>query len=185
MHYKFLHITKFQLIIKMSKIVDNLSLDNPVFSAYLFWSSVLIIKTLVMAFLTVIKRVKNKVRRSIYKVHKINLTINYSQAVATKEDSPKGIVRFSDDVERQRRAHLNDLENIPVFIINAFLFVISSPSAFIAINLFRIFTITRILHTIVHAVINLQPQQPLRAILFLCGLMINLYMAINSVIYYF
>lgn len=58
-------------------------------------------------------------------------------------------------------------ENILVFIINAFLFDLSSPSVFIAINLFWIFTITGILHTIVHSVINLQPQQPVRAILFL------------------
>lgn len=45
----------------MVGLMDNFSTDNRVFSTYVFYTAVLVIKTLLMAFLTVIHRVKNKV----------------------------------------------------------------------------------------------------------------------------
>ncbi|XP_070492720.1 microsomal glutathione S-transferase 1-like [Chironomus tepperi] len=147
----------------MPSILDNFSTDNPVFSTYVFYTTVLIIKTLFMALLTVVHRVKNK-------------------AVASKEDSPKGIVLFSKDVERQRRAHLNDLENIPIFIIVAFLYTLTSPSTFIAVNLIRLFTLCRIVHTFVYAI---YPTQPARGISFGIGILITFYMSFQVAIYFY
>jgi glutathione S-transferase len=91
-------------------------------------------------------------------------------------------VRFSEDVERQRRAHRNDLENIPVFFIIAFLYILTSPSEFIAVNLIRAFAIGRIVHTLVYAVI---PMQPARAIAFFVGVGVTIYMAINVAIFFY
>lgn len=107
---------------------------------------------------------------------------DYFQAVASKEDSPKGIVRQSEDVERQRRAHLNDLENIPVFLIVAFFYTLTSPTAVIAVNLIRAFAISRITHTFVYAVI---PMQPARAISFFVGFGITIYMSINVALFFY
>ena len=162
----------------MSRIIENFSIDNPVFTTYVFYTTILIIKTLLMALLTVIHRIKNKVTGSRYHKHKhdSHKIFNFFQAVASKEDSPKGIVRFSEDVERQRRAHLNDLENIPIFIIVAFLYILTSPSTFIAVNLIRLFTLSRIVHTFVYAI---YPTQPARGIAFGIGVIITLYMSIQ------
>ncbi|MPC54948.1 hypothetical protein E2C01_048877 [Portunus trituberculatus] len=47
-------------------------------------------------------------------------------------------------------AHQDDVENIPVFIVLAFLFLLASPSAFIANMMFRTnFTFCRDLHSII------------------------------------
>ncbi|CAG9802170.1 unnamed protein product [Chironomus riparius] len=143
--------------------MDNLSTVNPVFSTYVFYTAILVIKTLLMAVLTVIHRVKNK-------------------SVASIEDSPKGIVLFSKDVERQRRAHLNDLENIPIFIIVAFLYTLTSPTTFIAVNLIRLFTLSRIVHSFAYAI---YPTQPTRGIVFGIGLLITLYMSLHVALFFF
>lgn len=72
------------------------------------------------------------------------------------------------------RAHLNDLENIPIFLITGLLLVASKPPEMIANNLFRIYTFLRIMHTISYAVFVL--PQPTRAILFIAGAFINIIM---------
>ena len=48
------------------------------------------------------------------------------------------------------RAHLNDLENIPIFFIIALMFVLANLSPTRGIWCLRIFTAARILHTIVY-----------------------------------
>jgi glutathione S-transferase len=108
--------------------------------------------------------------------------LNLFKAVASKEDSPKGIVRFSEDVERQRRAHLNDIENIPVFMIIAFFYLLTSPNELLAINLIRIFAISRIIHTVTYAII---PTQPARAISYTVALGASMFMAIHTALYFY
>lgn len=165
----------------MAKITDNLSLNNSAFAAYAFYTAVLAVKVFLMALLTVIQRVRNKVYcRSLFS-NKTILKLETLQAVASREDSPKGIVRFSEDVERQRRAHLNDLENIPIFLIIAFLYILTTPTTFIAVNLIRIFAAARIIHTLVYAI---YPLQPARGISFGVGLLVTLFMALNVLIFF-
>ena len=48
------------------------------------------------------------------------------------------------------RAHLNDLENIPIFLIIALMFMLANLSPIRGIWCLRIFTAARILHTIVY-----------------------------------
>jgi glutathione S-transferase len=91
-------------------------------------------------------------------------------------------VLFSKDVERQRRAHLNDLENIPVFIVVAFLYILTSPSTFIAVNLIRLFTLSRIVHSFVYAI---YPTQPARGIAFGIGLIITMYISLQVIFFFF
>lgn len=86
------------------------------------------------------------------------------------------------DVERVRRAHLNDLENIPIFIVAAWLFLMTNPSASTAILLFRLFTIARIAHTFVYAVVVI--PQPARALSFGVGFFITVYMVFCSLIFF-
>lgn len=58
-------------------------------------------------------------------------------------------IKKDENVERVRRAHLNDLENIPAFLIAALMYVMSEPQPDVALWLIRIAVIARFGHTIV------------------------------------
>lgn len=79
------------------------------------------------------------------------------------------------------RAHRNDLENILPFFIIGLLYVLTNPSAFVAINLFRAVAISRIVHTIVYAVVVV--PQPARALSFFVALAATTFMAIEVALY--
>jgi uncharacterized MAPEG superfamily protein len=70
-----------------------------------------------------------------------------------------------DRVERYRRVHQNDLENIPPFLILAHLYMLSGPSYGVAATLFIAFTAARIVHTVTY----LGSIQPWRSIAFEVG----------------
>ncbi|XP_045760826.1 microsomal glutathione S-transferase 1-like [Maniola jurtina] len=142
------------------------SIAEPAVRSYIIYSSVLALKVLGMSVLTAMVRHKRKV-------------------FANEEDakSVRGIVKFDDpDVERTRRAHLNDLENIPAFWVLGALYLTTGPSTELATLLFRVFTAGRILHTIVYAVKPL--PQPARAIAFGIPYLINWFMGLRIVSHY-
>ncbi|ALC48562.1 Mgstl [Drosophila busckii] len=144
--------------------LELLTLANPVFKSYAFWSGVLVLKMFVMSLLTAIQRFKTK-------------------TFANPEDlmSPKLKVKFDDpNVERVRRAHRNDLENILPFFIIGLLYTLTNPAAFLAINLFRAVAIGRIVHTLVYAVVVV--PQPARALAFFVALGASIYMALQVVL---
>ena len=62
-----------------------------------------------------------------------------------------GTVSYADsDVERVRRAHQNDLENIPLFMLATHFYLTTNPSTVVATNLIRAFTCLRFAHTFVY-----------------------------------
>nr|AHC08053.1 micorsomal glutathione S-transferase [Locusta migratoria] len=85
------------------------------------------------------------------------------------------------DVERVRRAHLNDLENISVFFIVALAYVLTNPPPVLAINLFRAFTVARIGHTIVYCILPI--PQPARFLFCFVGWLITIFMAGSVILY--
>ncbi|XP_037938213.1 microsomal glutathione S-transferase 1-like [Teleopsis dalmanni] len=142
-------------------VYELLTLDNVVFKEYLFWSAVLILKMLIMSPMTGFHRFR-------------------TQTFANPEDllSKKLKVKFDDPhVERVRRAHRNDLENILPFFAIGFFYVLINPSVFLACNLFRLFAIARIVHTFVYAVVVI--PQPARFLAFGAGLLPSLYMGLQ------
>lgn len=80
------------------------------------------------------------------------------------------------------RAHLNDLENIIPFLIIGIIYVGTGPSLSWAKLLFRVFTVARFMHTLVYAVFVI--PQPSRAIAFLVGMAVNLYMVYAVLTHY-
>lgn len=94
----------------------------------------------------------------------------------------KGKVTFNDpDVERIRRAHRNDLENVLPWFIITYLWLGTGPSLWLAKVLIQTFVLARIGHTISYAII---PQQPTRAIAFFIGFGITAYQALSTLLYY-
>lgn len=138
--------------------------SNPVLQGYAFYSCILILKMMGMALLTALHRFRKK-------------------AFISPEDAAafKGEVKNEDpDVERVRRAHLNDLENIPIFLITGIIFVLTDPDVVVALMLFRLFTLARLIHTFVYAVFVV--RQPTRAIAFGVGQLINFIMVILIIV---
>lgn len=144
---------------------DLLSLENPIFRAFLFHSSVLVLKMLLMAPLTARLRYAKKIFISPEDTKLIK------GAKANIEDP---------DIERVRRAHRNDLENILIYFMAAFGYILTNPAPAFAILLLRFYTIARIVHTFVYAVIVI--PQPARAASFFVGYFITAYMALMTVL---
>lgn len=91
--------------------------------------------------------------------------------------------KFDDpDVERVRRAHRNDLENILPFFIAGLFYVLTNPEAFIAVNIFRAAAVARIVHTLVYAVVVV--PQPSRAIAWFVCFAATAYMSVQSALYF-
>ncbi|XP_055597936.1 microsomal glutathione S-transferase 1-like [Uranotaenia lowii] len=145
----------------MANLFD--SIDPEVFKSYIFWSAVLVIKMMLMSVLTGSQR------------HKKHAFANPEDAKTVKG----GKLNTNDpDVERVRRAHLNDLENITPFLAIGFLYLLTGPSATVAINLFRLVGISRIVHTLVYAVFVI--PQPARGIAWMLAYGSTLYMAVKT-----
>ncbi|XP_014249158.1 microsomal glutathione S-transferase 1-like [Cimex lectularius] len=130
--------------------------ENPVFAGYAFYSALLAFKMLLLALLTGYQRFRKK-------------------AFVNPEDAAQAGTEVKlvpdEDVERIRRAHLNDMENIPIFMITGLIFVASDPNVIFALMMFRLYTIGRFLHTVVYTVYVV--KQPARAISFQIGLITN------------
>ncbi|KAJ8958615.1 hypothetical protein NQ318_016336 [Aromia moschata] len=149
----------------MAQVVVESLLENPLFGVYSFYASILVLKMMFMSILTGMTRINNK-------------------AFVNPEDAKamKGKVKVDENVERIRRAHQNDLENIPIFLFVSFIYVLTNPSVGLATYLIRSFTIARILHTIVYAIIVI--PQPARGLSFGVGLFITGYMAVMNLFYF-
>ncbi|CAB3367988.1 Hypothetical predicted protein [Cloeon dipterum] len=93
-----------------------------------------------------------------------------------------GSVGTDDKIERRRRAHLNDLENIPSFLCISFLYLLTEPEPEVAKTLFWTYTGARVIHTLVYAVKPV--PQPARALSFGVGLGITCYMAGKVLIHF-
>lgn len=73
------------------------------------------------------------------------------------------------------------MENILPFLAIGFLYVLTNPSASLAIKLYRTVGLARIAHTLVYAVVVV--PQPARFIVFTIALLATAYMALCVVIF--
>jgi glutathione S-transferase len=149
----------------------KIDVDFEIFGILAFYSAILLGKMLLMSALTSRARIQKKV-------------------FANPEDKvfARGVevsIKHTDqDVERIRRAHLNDMENILPFIPLAVLFAFSNPGTDCARCLFQIFTVARICHTIFYLVPRARKPW-LRFASCAVGWFINVYMAYHVIAYNF
>lgn len=114
-----------------------ISLDNPVFATYVVAAAIMILKGVAMSWLTVVRMMQEKGGfRSPEDLRKTPLN---------PEPDPKQL-QPNERVERIRRIQLNDLENLPYFLVAGFLYVTSGPSLLLAQILFYGYVISRLLH---------------------------------------
>lgn len=80
-------------------------------------------------------------------------------------------------VERIRRIHQNDLENIPFFLVIGLLFLLTEPSLLTAQILFYGYVVTRVVHFLAYLT---GQSHDLRATLWTPGSLVLIYMAIRT-----
>ncbi|KAL8625940.1 hypothetical protein ACOMHN_012532 [Nucella lapillus] len=144
------------------------SLENPVFKAFVTYAVIVLAKTMLMALLTAASRFRNKAFANA----------EDASALKDREGGRLRPVLNNPNVERVRRCHLNDLENVIPFILIGLLYVTTSPPLFSALLHFRLFTGARLLHTVVYL---LSVPQPARALTFFVGFLATLSMAYATV----
>jgi glutathione S-transferase len=134
-----------------------LTMENPIFATYVIASAIMILKLMGQGWMTV------------YRMLKI------SGGWASPEDLRPGMINrnprdeqleSNDYVDRSRRMHRNDLENIPAFLACGLLFVAAGPSLLLANILMYGFVGARLVHTLAYAT---KQSHEIRATLFSIG----------------
>ncbi len=145
--------------------MEKLALTNPIFATYAVAAALMILKAASMSWLTVARMIKvNGGFRSPEDVKKTPLN---------KTPDPKQL-EPNEYVDRIRRIHLNDLENIPFFLAAGLLFVLTDPSLLLARVLLYGYVVTRLLHFVAYLSGRTHDT---RAKLWTPGSLIILYMA--------
>jgi glutathione S-transferase len=117
------------------------SLHNPLWAAYVIAASIMILKAVAMSWLTVVRMMQeNAGFRAPEDLRKTPLNPNPDPS----QTAP------NEQVDRIRRIHLNDLENIPFFLAAGFLFVLTAPPLALAQWLLYGYVVTRLLHFIAY-----------------------------------
>lgn len=133
------------------------TMENPVFATYMIASAIMVLKIMGQGWMTV------------YRMLKIDA------GLASPEDLRPGLINRSprpdqlelnDYVDRSRRMHRNDLENIPAFLACGLIFVVAGPSLLVANILMYGFVAARLAHTIAYAT---KQSHEVRATLYTIG----------------
>ncbi len=145
--------------------MDKLTLQNPVFATYVVAATIMILKAASMSWLTVARMLKvNGGFRS---------PEDAKPTLMNPKPDPKQL-EPNDYVDRIRRIHLNDLENVPFFVAAGFVFLWTDPSLLVARVVFFGYVVTRLLHFVAYFTAR---THDLRATLWTPGSLIILYMA--------
>lgn len=103
--------------------MDKLSLQNPLFVTYVISATLMILKAVSMSWLTVVRMMQVK--------GGFRAPEDIRKTALNPEPNPKQLDP-DERVERIRRIHLNDLENLPFFLVAGFLFILIEPSLLLA-----------------------------------------------------
>lgn len=117
--------------------MDKLALTNPIFATYVIAATIMVLKAVSMSWLTVLRMLQeNAGFRSPEDLRRTPLNPN---------PDPRQL-QPNERVDRIRRIHLNDLENLPFFLIAGLLFVFAAPSLLWAQLLLYGYVVSRLLH---------------------------------------
>ncbi len=144
------------------------TLENPVFATYMIAASIMVLKIMGQGWMTVYRMLKS------------------DAGLVSPEDIQVGLINknprpeqleISDYVDRSRRMHRNDLENIPAFLAAGLLFVLAAPSLLLTQILMYGFVAARLAHSVAYAT---KQTHEVRATLYTIGSVIVIVMALYS-----
>jgi len=150
--------------------MNLLTLSNPVFAAYAAAAAVMILKGVAMSWLTVVRMVGEK--------GGFRSPEDLKRTPLNRDPDPAQLAP-NERVERVRRIQMNDLENLPYFLVAGLLYVLIGPPVTLAIVLFAAYAVTRLLHFAAYLTAQ---THDLRATLWTPGSLIIVFMA-GSVLY--
>jgi len=146
--------------------MNLLTMENPVFVTYMITAAIMILKVMGQGWMTVYRMLK------------------VQAGWATPEDLQPGLINrkpspeqleINDYVDRSRRMHRNDLENIPAFLACGLIFVATGPSLVLANWLMYGFVAARLGHTLAYAT---KQSHEVRATLYTIGSLLVIAMAV-------
>jgi len=150
--------------------MDRLSLHDPVFATYAIAATLMILKAVSMSWLTVVRMMQAKGGfRSPEDIKKTPLN---------PAPDPKQLEK-NESVERIRRIHLNDLENLPFFLVAGFLYVLTEPSLLLAQVLLYGYVVSRLLHFTAYLTAQ---THDMRATLWTVGSLILIFMTCRTLL---
>nr|BAS29961.1 microsomal glutathione S-transferase 1 [Cyprinus carpio] len=79
----------------------------------------------------------------------------------TRKEDRKKMLQTNPDVERVRRCHQNDLENIISFVVIGLLYAFTGPDLSTALLHFQVFVGSRFIHTVSYLLALPQPSRGL------------------------
>jgi glutathione S-transferase len=147
--------------------MNLLNMENPVFEVYAIAAAIMVLKVMLQGWMTVFRM------------------LNSNSGLASPEDLQKGLINkdpspeqldVNDYVDRSRRMHRNDLENIPAFLAAGLLFVGADPDLWVAQVLMYGFVLARLAHFTAYVT---KQTHEIRATFYTIGSMIVIYMAIH------
>ncbi|TRY76030.1 hypothetical protein DNTS_010924 [Danionella cerebrum] len=145
----------------MAEVVHMI--DSEVFLAFSTYATIVVLKMMLMSFLT-----------SYFRLTKQAFSNYEDTALVKSSEDRKKLVRVDQDVERVRRCHLNDLENVVPFVMIGLLYALTGPDLSTALLHFRVFVASRFIHTVAYL---MALPQPSRGLAFGVGLLTTLSMA--------
>ena len=117
--------------------MDRISLQDPVFATYAIAAALMIFKAVGMSWLTVVRMMQVKGGyRSPEDLRKTRLNPVPDPAQLAPDER----------VERIRRIQMNDLENLPYFLVAGLLYVLTDPALLTARVVLYGYVISRALH---------------------------------------
>jgi len=150
--------------------MPSLSLQDPVFGAYVVAASLMILKAVAMSWLTVVRMMRAKGGfRSPEDLRKTPLN---------PEPHP-GQLAPDERVERIRRIQMNDLENLPFFLVAGLLYVFTAPSPVLAQILFYGYVVSRLLHFLAYYTAQ---THDMRATFWTVGSLILIFMTLRTLL---
>lgn len=150
--------------------METIGLGNPVFATYAVAAALMILKAVAMSWLTVLRMMQVKGGfRSPEDLRKTPLNPHPDPAQ----------LQPNEKVERIRRIQMNDLENLPFFLVAGFLYVLTGPPLLLAQILLYGYVVSRLLH---FAAYFTAQTHDVRATLWTVGSLILIYMAVAVLI---
>lgn len=146
--------------------MDQFTLANPVFATYAIAASIMVLKIMLQGWITVVRMMSNS-----------GGFVNPEDAKAgpANPEPRAGQLDLNDDVDRSRRIHRNDLENIPAFLAIGLIFVAIAPPLAAAQWLMYGFVAARLLHTFAYSTAQ---SHEIRAVFYTVGSLIVIAMAV-------
>ena len=147
--------------------MDILTFENAAFEVYVIAAALMVLKIMAQGWMTVYRMLKS------------------DSGLASPEDVQKGLfnknpnptqLKVNDYVDRSRRMHRNDLENIPAFLIAGLLFILVDPPLWAAQVLMYGFVLARMAHFVAYVT---KQTHEVRATFYTIGSLIVIYMAVH------